>query len=399
MNPSVHEWLNLIVRWVHVVAGIMWIGDSFLFMWLDSHLSEPREPKAGVSGELWMVHSGGFYQVEKLPFLRPEQMPRTLYWFKWEAGLTWLSGFLLLIIVYYMSGGVYLIDPSVAKIGIGTAAGIGLALLVVGWFVYDGIWSSPLARAPRATALLCFALVVGVAFGLTHLLSGRAAFIHVGAMLGTIMAANVWLRILPAQRALLAATRAGTTPDLALGQRAKMRSTHNHYITLPLIFIMLSNHFPSTYGNAHAWLLLALMIVAGVGMKLFMNARNRSTPFVLGAVAASITVAFVMTAHSRHAVARRASAARASDVSFAEAQAIVEQRCLPCHSPHPSEPGFSAPPLGVTFTSPQNMKRFAARIKTRAVVLKTMPLGNATHITPQERQLLGMWVDEGAPTH
>jgi uncharacterized membrane protein len=251
------EWLNLLARWAHVFAGILWVGQTYFFTWLDGRF-EDAERNPG--GNVWMVHSGGFYLVKKLK--APETMPPTLYWFRWEAALTWLTGLLLLGIVYYAGG--LMIDATGAEVPLGRAAGLGLGLLVVGWLVYDGLWRSPLARFDSAAVAIAYVLLVGLAYALTHTLSGRPAFMMVGAVLGTLMAANVWLRILPAQRALVAATRAGTAPDLALASRAKQRSKHNTYMVVPLVFIMLSNHYPTaSYGRADNWIILAALVLAG----------------------------------------------------------------------------------------------------------------------------------------
>ena len=257
MDPNLHEWLNLLVRWVHVFAGILWIGATYHFTWLDRQLHLASAD--GAAAQLWMVHSGGFYTVEKQK--TPKLMPSKLHWFRWEAAITWMSGLLLLIVVYYFGGA--LVDDTVSRITVWQDALIGLALLVVSWFVYDGLWLSPLGRDERVGAAVCFLLLLGTTWALGRVYSGRAAYIHVGAMLGTIMAANVWLRILPAQKQLVAALQAGTAPDLMLGERAKGRSRHNTFIIQPVVFIMISSHFPSTYGSDHSWAILGALTLAG----------------------------------------------------------------------------------------------------------------------------------------
>ncbi len=259
MNPLVSEWLNLIVRWIHVFVAILWIGQTYLFTWLDGRFTAEEAEGSG-RGQVWMVHSGGFYVVEK------QKVPGTqkLHWFRWEAALTWLSGMTLLTLVYYIPSG--LVDPDVLDISQGTAIALGLALLVVAWFIYDFIVQSPLGRSEMWFAAVSYLLVVGVTFGLTHTLSGRAAYIHVGAMFGTLMAANVWIRILPAQRRMIAATREGRKPDAALAALAKLRSKHNTYMVVPTVFIMISNHFAAaTYGNRDNWARLAVLILVGWG--------------------------------------------------------------------------------------------------------------------------------------
>jgi uncharacterized membrane protein/plastocyanin len=290
MDPRVTDWLHLCLRWLHIIAGVMWIGNSLFFAWLDRHIRAPEEPKEGVEGELWMVHSGGFYQVEK-KLVGLDKMPKVLHWFKWEAGFTWLSGILLLIFLFYVGGGL-LVDRSVSSLSHGQAVALSLGLLVSGWVVYDLLMRSPLGKNQRLLAAVGVLLLAGVAYGLTHLLSGRAAYIHVGAMLGTIMVANVWMVIIPAQRHLVEATKEGRKPDPVYAKRAKQRSMHNHYLTFPLLFIMLSNHFPSTYGSAHAWLVLLTLMLVGAGIKHVMNVADQS-PYLLLGVLGSVVMAAV----------------------------------------------------------------------------------------------------------
>jgi len=260
MEASVTEWLNLLIRWTHVFAGILWIGQTYLFSWLDARLEEATQ--ANPSAQVWMVHSGGFYLVEKQK--TPELLPQKLHWFKWEAASTWLSGMALLILVYYAGG--LMVDESVSQISTGAAVALGLVLLPVGWVIYDFLWRSPLSGSPLAAASVSYLLLIAIAFALTHVLSGRAAYIEVGALMGTLMAANVWLRILPAQRQMVGAIQQKTAPDAALAARAKGRSKHNTYMVVPLVFIMISNHFPSaTYGNDYNWTILGLLILVGWG--------------------------------------------------------------------------------------------------------------------------------------
>jgi uncharacterized membrane protein len=291
MNPNIGEWLHLVLRGIHIVAAIMWIGSSLFFMWLDGSLERPENPKEGVEGELWMVHSGGFYQVEK-KLVAPSGMPRTLHWFKWEAAFTWISGICLLVLLYYLGGGLLLVDPQVSSIGPGAATALGIGVLVVSWGIYDAMWSSRLREARGLAIALSVALVFGVAYGLHRTLSGRAAYMHVGAMLGTWMVANVWMRILPSQRALVAAVKEGKKPDPELGKRAKERSRHNNYMTYPVIFIMISNHFPNTYGSRSAWIILAFVFLASVAVRHYQNTRGGSPQQLLGALAALFALAY-----------------------------------------------------------------------------------------------------------
>ena len=391
------EWLNLAARWIHVIAAIMWVGDSFLFMWMDRSLAPPSRPRDGaVVGELWMVHSGGFYEVIKRKVLAPHEMPKTLHWFMWEAYTTWISGFFLLGIVYYFSGGVYLIDRSVSGIGLAGAIGISVALLAVAWLIYEALWRSPLARYGVLASLISFGLLVAAAWGLTHLYSGRAAFIHLGAMMGTIMAANVWRIIIPAQAKMVAATRAGRPADATLGERAKQRSIHNHYMSLPVLFTMLSNHFPSTYGSPLNWLVLVLLVIVGAALKYVMNFRGRSNRWIVLAGLAALIAVVTLTAQASRPAAAGSDYGAGPPVAFQTAREIIQRRCITCHAAKPSNPSFPEPPSGVTLEDPRRIHDLAPRIMVRAVVTRTMPLGNLTGMTDQERATLGAWIAQGA---
>lgn len=263
IDPTISEWLNLILRWVHVFAGIMWVGTTYYFTWLDARLSEEEKAVAntGTPAQIWMVHSGGFYVVEKRKV--PDLVSRTLHWFRWEAGTTWLSGFALLVLVYYIGGGA-LVDPDVSEISVGTAVALGIGVLVGGGIVYDVMMLSPLGKNEKAFAVVSYLLVVGLSYGLTRYLSGRAVYIHIGALFGTIMAANVWMHILPAQKKMIAALNAGQKPDDALSAQAKLRSKQNTFMAVPVVFIMISNHFPGvTYGDRYNWLVLSVLILLG----------------------------------------------------------------------------------------------------------------------------------------
>ena len=263
IDPTISEWLNLIFRWIHVFASIMWVGTTYYFTWLDARLSEEEKAVAntGTPAQIWMVHSGGFYVVEKRKV--PDLVSRTLHWFRWEAGTTWLSGMALLIIVYYLGGGA-LVDPDVRDISVNAAIALGVGLLIGGWVVYDLMMISPLAKNEKLVAAIFYVLLVGTAYGLTRVFSGRAAYIHLGAVMGTIMAANVWMRILPAQKKMIAAIKEGRKPNDALSAQAKLRSKQNTFMAVPVVFIMISNHFPGvTYGEHYNWAILAVLILVG----------------------------------------------------------------------------------------------------------------------------------------
>lgn len=388
------EWLNLLLRWAHVVAAIMWIGDSFLFMWLDSSLSAPTRPREGaVAGEIWMMHSGGFYEVVKRRYLRPEDMPPQLFAFKWQAYSTWISGFLLFSVVYWLGGKAYLLERGVGLTHAG-AVGISAGLLLIGWFVYDAIWSSPIGRRTLAASGLSILLLVATAYGLSQLFGGRAAYLQLGAMLGTIMAGNVWRRIIPSQQQMLAATRAGTEVDTSLGVRAKSRSTHNHYLTFPVLFLMLSSHFPSTYGHALNWLVLLCIMVFGASLKYTMNHRARSDWRLVLAGVAGLLGALALTMHRPASIA--ASTTMRDAVAFEQVHAIVQRRCVTCHSAHPTNPSFPEAPNGVMFDDAARIQALSGRILLRAVQTQTMPLGNLTGMTDAERDTLGAWIAQGA---
>ncbi|GAA4013777.1 urate hydroxylase PuuD [Actimicrobium antarcticum] len=388
------DWLNLLVRWLHLITGIAWIGASFYFVWLDNSIRPPAPGSElalrGVSGELWAVHGGGFYNPQKY-LVAPATLPPTLHWFKWEAYWTWISGFSLLCIVYYFNASAMMIDRSVADLSTWQAVGIGLATLVIGWTVYDLLCRSPLGKHDALLGIVMYVLIVAAGFALSKLLSGRAAYIHVGAMLGTIMVGNVLMVIMPGQRKMVAAMQAGQAPAAIHGQRAKQRSVHNNYFTLPVLFIMISNHYAMTYSHAWNWLVLAAMMAAGVLIRHFFNLRHKGRVawgFPLAGVAILIAVAV--------AIAPKPVVRTAAVVDFGQVQAIVAQRCVACHAAHPTQAGFSAAPLGVQLHRPELIRQHAAAIYKQVVQLKAMPIGNLTGITEDERAVIGTWYEAGA---
>lgn len=263
LNPTLSEWLNLLLRWTHVFAGIMWVGTTYYFTWLDARLTEEEKAVAatGASAQVWMVHSGGFYVVDRRKV--PDLASRTLHWFRWEAGMTWLSGFALLVLIYYLGGGA-LIDRDVYDISLGWAVALGIGVIFASGFVYDVMMSSPLGRHEKAFALVAYVLIVALAYGLTRVFSARAAYIHLGAIFATIMAANVWMHILPSQRKMIAALNEGRKPDERLSARAKLRSKQNTFMAVPVVFMMISNHFPGvTYGDRYNWIILSALVLVG----------------------------------------------------------------------------------------------------------------------------------------
>src|SRR5881394_4093235 len=309
--------------------------------------------------------------------------------------LTWITGISLLGLVYYLSNA-YLLDPGVSRIGRGSAIALGVGLLAVGWVVYDALWRSPLARRPVVATAISLALLAAVTVLLCRLLSGRAAFMHIGSLLGTIMVANVWMRILPAQHQMLAATRAGRPANFTLGEQAKQRSVHNSYMTFPLLFIMLSNHFPATYAGPRNWLVLLFLFIAGAAVRHAMIGRGASSRWALVPAALALAAAMFLST-PKTAMTGQTGATADTVPSFAAVRSVVAQRCQPCHSQYQSDRTFGPAPGGVTFDTPESIVRFAERIRVRAVETKTMPLANRTGMTDQERELLAHWIAAGAP--
>jgi uncharacterized membrane protein len=392
MGVDLFEWLNLAIRWLHLTAGIAWIGSSFYFVWLDNHLTKPETGDA--SGELWSVHGGGFYHNQKYQ-VAPGAMPEHLHWFKWEAYFTWISGFSLLVLIYYVGARSYLIDPEKAALSPAAAIGIGLAAQALGWLVYDRLCRL-LRSSNLELGLWWFTILLFAAIALDHLFNSRAAYLHVGAMIGTVMVANVFFIIIPNQRKVVADLIAGRTPDPALGAAAKQRSLHNNYMTLPVLFIMISNHYPMTYGAQRPWLVLALLGLTGVAVRHVFNLRGRGRP-TGPTIGVAIALALASVTYVTLEKGGGAQLAPGPAVTYAEIRPILATHCAACHSPHPANPAFRSPPLGLVLDSYEHVSAAAARIKGRAVDTETMPLGNATHMTKAERQKLGAWIAAGTP--
>jgi uncharacterized membrane protein len=396
MEAYIVEWLNLFGRWIHLVTGIAWIGASFYFVWLDDSLEAPKaaaDVERGVGGEVWSVHGGGFYHAQKYR-VAPPRLPETLHWFKWEAYWTWMSGMFLLALVYWYSAEAYLIDPGVADIGKAGAIAISIGTVVGGWVVYDLLCRSALGRSDAALGLVVFALTIVAAWGLTQVFSGRGAYIHYGAMLGTIMVANVFFVIIPGQRELVAAKREGREPDVRHGLNGKQRSVHNTYFTLPVLLVMISNHYASTYGHRHAWLILVALSAAGALVRVWFVARHKGRPSPVPLVAAAVLFAAVVGALAPAGSATRSQGA--APPAFAEVRAVVERRCAGCHASRPTQAGFAAPPKGVVFDTPGQVLAQAAAIHQQSVATQVMPIGNLTGMTGEERALLGRWFEAGA---
>jgi uncharacterized membrane protein len=388
------DWLDLVFRWFHATAAIVWIGTSFYFVALDNHLREPEreEDRAdGVAGESSEIHGGGFYRIHKFR-VAPPKLPKPLHWYKWEAYWTWLSGFALLCIVYYTDARLRLIDPSVADLEPWQAILISIGLLAVAWLVYDGVCRL-LADRPLVFALTILGLVTATAYGVGELYAPRAAYIQVGAMLGTIMAANVLFVIIPAHWELIHAKEAGREPDPRPGIVAKQRSVHNNYLTLPVLFTMLAGHFPFTYEHDHAWAVLVALMAVGAAIRIYFNRRHAGETLwwiPVGCACAIAGIAIWLRPSSPSA------ATTGQTVPFARVEQVIDARCLPCHSMNPTYPGITAAPAGVAFDTPAEIHDRAAQIESLAVKLSAMPLGNATNMTQAERTLLGQWIRAGA---
>ncbi|MEO8741453.1 MAG: urate hydroxylase PuuD [Casimicrobiaceae bacterium] len=395
MEAYISDWLQLLIRWIHLITGIAWIGSSFYFVWLDNHLLAPKaqeDADKGIGGELWAVHGGGFYVVRKFK-VAPQLLPEPLHWFKWEAYTTWMSGFALLAVMYYLHAGVYMIDRSVADISALQAVGLSMALLVAAWVVYDQLCKRLGLERELWIAVSMIVLIAGTAWGLSHAFSGRAVYIQVGGMLGTIMAANVLFVIIPSQRKLVEAKEQGIAPDPVYGRRGKQRSVHNNYFTLPVLFIMISNHYPMTYGSKYAWLILIAIMLLAAYVRHFFNLQHRGrTVWAIPVSAALATLALAIVI-----APDKPRAAAGGPPSFAKVQAIVIQRCATCHADKPTQEGFVVAPKDVKLHTPELIVANAQKIYEQAVVTKSMPIANLSGMTDDERATVAAWVAAGAP--
>jgi uncharacterized membrane protein len=393
MEAYASEWLQLLLRFVHLVTGIAWIGASFYFVFLDNSLLPPAKKEdadEGIGGELWAIHGGGFYHVRKFR-VAPAILPEPLHWFKWEAYWTWMSGFALLIVMYYAHADIYMIDRSVADLAPWQAVAISLALLVAGWIFYDQLCKRVGLERETWIASAIVGFFGVTAWGLSHVYSGRAMFLQVGAMMGTIMAANVAHIIIPSQRKLVEAKEQGIAADPVYGLRGKQRSVHNNYFTLPVLFIMISNHYPITFGQPHAWLVLVAVLLLAAFIRHFFNLRHK------GRTVWAIPVTAALAAFALAVAIAPAKPGAAKDFTFAEVQRIVAARCAGCHAQNPKQPGFVAAPKGVLLETAAQIAENAQRINEQAVAMKAMPIGNLTQMTDAERATLAAWVAAGAP--
>jgi uncharacterized membrane protein len=389
MGAFLLDYLSLLGRFLHLITGIAWIGASFYFVWLDNHL---------VGGELWAVHGGGFYHAQKYR-LAPPVLPGTLHWFYWEAYSTFLSGAFLLVLLYYVHAEVYLIDARVAALSKLQAIGIGVGFIVGGWLIYDALCRSPLRNLNSGLGWLLGSLFGAAAFALCRLFSGRGAFIEFGAMLGTVMVANVFFVIIPGQRQMVQALREGREPDPQAGARGKQRSVHNTYFTLPVLFTMISNHYAVTFAARYNWLVLIALSAAGVLIRVYFVQRHRPGPsgktppwaLVLGSsIIAATAVALAPP------IKGPSASENPPQSEFGTVRRIVGLRCVPCHAAVPTQPGFTTAPKGVVLDSPEALLAQVLTVGPQ-VATRAMPIGNLTQMTDAERQTLLDWIQRGAP--
>ena len=396
MEAYLVDWLNLLARWVHFITGVAWIGASFYFIWLDNHLETPLaaiDVNKGVGGEIWSVHGGGFYHAQKYK-VAPQVIPETLHWFKWEAYSTWLSGMFLLVLVYWYGAQVYLIDPTTAELTPLTAVVIAASVIVGSWIVYDLLCKTKLGENERLFAAVLFGLVAVLAWGLCQMFSGRGAYIHFGAVLGTIMVANVFFVIIPGQRRMVDAAKRGEVPDPRDGVRAKQRSVHNTYFTLPVLFVMTSNHYAMTYSHEYNWAILIAISLAGAMIRIYFVARHSGKASPIPLIIAGVLLAGVAAL-----IVPRASAASGEAVAFDDVRAVVAHRCMTCHSAAPTHPAFPAAPGGVILDTDAQIVAEAQRIHQQTVITRVMPIGNLTNISEEERDIIDRWyqASEGRP--
>ena len=391
------DWLSLIFRWLHVIAGISWIGTSFYFIFLDLSLRKHANLPEGVGGESWNVHGGGFYLMRKYT-VAPAELPKELHWFKYEAYFTWISGFALLAIIYYWGAESYLIDKAVLDLTQTEAVLTSVGFLAAGWIIYDLLCRSPFSSHPLLLSAAVFILIAFSAYFLTHLFSGRAAFVHVGAMVGSIMVGNVFFIIIPNQKKVVKSLLAGEEPDPRLGEQGKHRSTHNNYLTLPVILMMISQHYPMLYDNDNSWLVVTLILLVGGTIRHFFNLMHTGRPIMslrwqwpAAAVMMALLIVYLSWQPAEDPYAK-VSVPSAGDVV-----AIAQARCASCHAVKTTDPDVEKAPGGVILETAADLRKHSARVLKQTVRSKAMPLGNKTKMTDAERKALGAWIRAGMP--
>ena len=395
LYPLFLDWLDLIVRWIHIIVGIAWIGTSFYFNWLDSRLDREIDNK-DIDGELWSVHSGGFYHINKLKG-PPKKFPKELHWFKWEAYTTWISGFALLIIIYYLNAESMMIDKNVNNINSFTAIVISLSFLAASWLIYDFLCKSNLINNTILFSTVCLIVAIIISYLLTKIYGSRAAYIHVGASLGTIMAANVFRVIIPSQKNMVDAALANKEPDLQKGLSAKTRSIHNNYLTLPVLFIMISSHFPFTYGHKYNWLILAVISIIGALVRHYFNLRNKKqhNVWILPMAAFGMISLMLYVSIPKISLIKQDININ-EEITFSEIQNIINYRCAVCHASKPTFEGFEDPPLGIIFDTSTDIIKNINKIKAQAIDSDVMPPANLTGMTESERNKIKLWINLGA---
>jgi uncharacterized membrane protein len=395
------EWLEFAVRWLHVITAIAWIGSSFYFIALDLGLRRDPPPPSGADGQEWQVHGGGFYHIQKY-LVAPAALPDHLTWFKWESYATWLSGFALLALVYYLGAELFLIDPTVMELAVWQAVGLSVASLALGWLLYDALCKSPLGNSPTVLMIILFAILVVMAWGYTQVFSGRAALLHLGAFTATIMSANVFLVIIPNQKIVVADLQAGRTPDAKFGKIAKLRSTHNNYLTLPVLFLMLSNHYPLAFASQWNWVIASLVFLMGVTIRHWFNtqhARKGNPHWTWGAtVVIFLVIVWLSTlGPPHHAAEDRQTDLGGTALRYASAEGfeavtdIVLGRCSMCHAAEPNWDGLHWAPKQVRLESPEDVARHARAIYLQSGASNAMPPGNLSYMEPRERAAIVAW--------
>ncbi|EIM28197.1 urate hydroxylase PuuD [Microvirga lotononidis] len=398
IDPQISEWISQIIRWTHVITAIAWIGSSFYFIHLDLSLKKREGLPEGVGGEAWQVHGGGFYNMRKY-LVAPPEMPKELTWFKWESYSTWISGFFLIVWVYYLHADLYTIDPSVRALAPWQAPAIGIGGLVVSWFVYEGLCRSPLGKNGIVLGVALFVYILLAAFGFTQVFNGRAAFLHTGAMIATWMSASVFFIIIPNQKKVVDTLLAGGSPDPKLGKEAKLRSTHNNYLTLPVIFLMLSNHYPLAWSSRYSVAIIGMIVIAGAAIRHFFNSQHagKGSPWWTWALAAlCIWAAIWLSILGKPGNANLAASTNATPAavtaSFDEAVLTIQSRCSMCHAAEPAWDGITTAPKGVRLDTPEEIARHAEMIRVQSVLTHAMPPNNITEMTLDERRAVATWL-------
>ncbi len=390
------EWLNLLGRWVHMITGTAWIGASFYFIWLDNSLEIPKsqaDSDKGVGGEIWSVHGGGMYHAQKYR-LAPATMPEHLHWFKWEAYTTWLTGMFMMALMYWYGAEIYLIDPGVAVLSKPVAIAIGLAVIFLGWFSYNWLCESEIGKKQNVLSAILFVVLSLLAYGLCQVFSGRGAYMHFGAMLGTIMVGNVFFVIIPGQKDLVKAKEEGRDPNPIHGIRGKQRSVHNTFFTLPVLFVMISNHYAMTYGHKYNWLILIAITLIGALVRVYFVARHKGKASIVPVLLALAVLAAVVTLVAPKPSLSTAASESIGAVDLDTAANIVHNRCSSCHAAAPTQAGFLSAPKGIVFDTPQDVLRQARDIHQQTVVTRAMPIGNLTGITEEERAVIDAWFQQ-----